>query len=167
MTISINPEKAAKFAAAEILIKFKPGTTSLKETEIHNQNGGQIKKNITALGVQVLTVPNGKALEKAKSYAANPSVEYAEPDYECQAIEITNDIYLGSQWAVTKIADPLAWDITAGNRDVKIAILDTGKAHHPELAGKITNSINFSDSTTVDDVYGHGTHGGHCRGLHE
>jgi thermitase len=42
---------------------------------------------------------------------------------------------------------------------VKVAILDTGVSLlHPDLQNKIVSSVNFSSSSTADDVNGHGSH---------
>ncbi len=51
------------------------------------------------------------------------------------------------------------WQITTGDRDILIAILDTGiDKNHEDLAGKVVAEVNFSDSPTLSDIHGHGTH---------
>ena len=52
-----------------------------------------------------------------------------------------------------------AWDITTGNSDVVIAIVDTGvDLDHPDLIDNIVPGYNFIDeSLDPDDVYDHGT----------
>jgi len=63
------------------------------------------------------------------------------------------------QWALSAIMAPEAWQITSGKPDVLVAILDTGiDQTHEDLAGKVVASINFTQSPTVDDLCGHGTH---------
>jgi subtilisin family serine protease len=45
-----------------------------------------------------------------------------------------------------------------GSRTI-IAILDTGiDKNHDELIGKVLMEVNFTESDTTNDVYGHGTH---------
>ena len=45
------------------------------------------------------------------------------------------------------------------SQDVLIAILDTGiDKTHIDLAGQVIASVNFTQSPTVDDIDGHGTH---------
>jgi thermitase len=84
---------------------------------------------------------------------------YAEPDFIAEAVGIPDDPYFGYQWGLAKVEAPQAWEVTTGSSSINIAILDTGvDLDHPDLANKIISNINFSDSTTVDDVYGHGTH---------
>ena len=62
-------------------------------------------------------------------------------------------------WHLAKIMAPQAWQITTGEQDIIIAILDTGiDQNHPDLAGKVISSVNFTQSPTTDDINGHGTH---------
>lgn len=51
------------------------------------------------------------------------------------------------------------WKVTKGTPNVLIAVLDTGiDKEHKDLKGKVVDEVNFTDSPTVSDVYGHGTH---------
>jgi len=72
---------------------------------------------------------------------------------------IPNDPYLGEQWALSKIQIPQLWQITTGNREILVAILDTGiDQNHEDLNGKVAIEANFTDSPTAGDIHGHGTH---------
>jgi thermitase len=53
----------------------------------------------------------------------------------------------------------MAWDITIGNSDVIIAIVDTGvDLDHPDLIDNIVPGYNFiNEDLPPDDVYDHGT----------
>jgi len=83
---------------------------------------------------------------------------YSEPAPIASSIA-PDDEYLDKQWALTKIQAPDAWQITSGNQNILIAILDSGiDQTHIDLAGKVIANINFAQSPTADDVSGHGTH---------
>src|SRR5205814_2214191 len=60
---------------------------------------------------------------------------------------------------LTQIGAPTAWASGATGRGVRVAVLDTGiDATHPDVAGKVLTSANFTDSPDVVDRVGHGTH---------
>src|SRR4029453_17720451 len=76
-----------------------------------------------------------------------------------RAVEVPNDSSLNLQWGLGKVQAPDAWGVTHGSASTVVAVLDTGvQAAHPDLAGKVVASGNFTSSSTLDDVYGHGTH---------
>jgi thermitase len=68
-----------------------------------------------------------------------------------------NDRYIGEQWALRYINLTHFITSTTGKK-VLVAVLDTGiDSTHEDLAGKVVTSVNFTDSPTSDDIYGHGT----------
>ncbi|SDJ21580.1 Serine protease, subtilisin family [Lentzea albidocapillata subsp. violacea] len=61
--------------------------------------------------------------------------------------------------SAAQVGAPQAWEKGFTGKDVTVAILDTGVDEtHPDLAGAVVESKNFSDSDTTDDRVGHGTH---------
>ncbi|GLH95714.1 S8 family serine peptidase [Phytohabitans aurantiacus] len=61
--------------------------------------------------------------------------------------------------SAAQIGAPAAWEAGLTGRDVVVGVLDTGvDASHPDLAGRIRASENFSESPEPGDVIGHGTH---------
>jgi thermitase len=95
-----------------------------------------------------------------KAFKSSPYVEYAEPNYIVHVFITPNDSYWSSQWGMTKIEAPAAWDITTGSGSVTIAIVDTGvDLFHPDISGKLVSGYDFvnNDNTPQDD-HGHGTH---------
>jgi thermitase len=102
------------------------------------------------------TLPDSHEAERG-----SVAVIISEPEpasYESFAV-VSNDDYSGRQWAITRTMVPQAWEVTSGEASVVIAVLDTGiDGKHEDLVGKVIAEVNFSDSPTVDDIYGHGTH---------
>ncbi|WBB79332.1 S8 family serine peptidase [Micromonospora sp. WMMD882] len=61
--------------------------------------------------------------------------------------------------SVAQIGAPEAHRAGWTGRGVRVAVLDTGvDTTHPDLAGRVAQSRNFSDATDPDDTVGHGTH---------
>lgn len=151
--------EAPTFAADHILVKYKAGVLASLGQEFINEFGGSTDITIPQLGVQIVNVPSGSVLEKISALKQDPLIEFAEPDYEIKAINIPDDPGFSQQWGLTMIQAPLAWDLTTGSPEIKIAILDSGiDQDHEDLAEKIVANQNFSTSPSVDDLFGHGTH---------
>jgi thermitase len=106
------------------------------------------------LSFQALLDNSGPEMGSVAVITAEPK----PPSYESFAV-VSNDDYSGRQWAIPKTMVPEAWEVTSGEASVVIAILDTGiDSRHEDLVGKVVAEVNFTNSPTADDVYGHGTH---------
>lgn len=61
--------------------------------------------------------------------------------------------------SVPLIGAPTGWERGFDGKGTKVAVLDTGiDAGHPDFAGRIVASKNFSDAPGIADAQGHGTH---------
>ncbi|WP_433183764.1 S8 family serine peptidase [Actinoallomurus sp. CA-150999] len=61
--------------------------------------------------------------------------------------------------SVPQIGAPEAWKKGLDGKGVKVAVVDTGiDLHHPDFAGRIGDTANFSTESSVQDGHGHGTH---------
>lgn len=163
-TVSAQPTPP-QFVPGKILVKFKDGTPrNIIEVETAKQNAKE-ERIIDKINVHVLTVPTGSEARIAAAFSQNPLVEYAEQDGIATADMTVNDPSFPLQWGLENSNDAdidasTAWDNTTGNGAI-VAVLDTGiSTSHPDLATQVIARTNFSDSTTDDDVYGHGTHVG-------
>ncbi|MBC8232027.1 peptidase S8 [bacterium] len=153
-----------EYAADHFLVGFKDGA----DIQAINAASGAVTLDIIPeIDVHILKVPEGSTVDQmVRRFNRIPGVEFAEPDYIAHATLIPNDPYYPNQWGLPKIQAPRAWDITQGDKKVRIAVLDTGvDFDHEDLASKIPFNIfhkNFTTSSTADDHYGHGTH---CAGI--
>jgi thermitase len=76
------------------------------------------------------------------------------PVAELAAVSQSNDPLIDRQWALKQIPP-----MPVGTKEILIAVLDTGiDTNHEDLAGKVVESVNFTNSKTDQDVNGHGTH---------
>lgn len=73
----------------------------------------------------------------------HPGVEYAEPNYICRPLAEPDDTYYNLQWHYGLINLPQAWDITTGDPNVIVAVIDTGTTEHPELEGREVAGYDF------------------------
>ncbi len=79
-------------------------------------------------------------------------IEFAEPYYLYEIVYTPNDPSLSSQYAITKIKADLAWDVSKGDTNVVIGIVDTGVDwNHPDLAANIWGNKNEIPNNGVDD----------------
>jgi thermitase len=117
---------------------------------------------VAALAYNVLL-----ARESVSAYSYSPVYNVApadnsdSSDYDPspQATYPVDVSYLAERWGVSKIEAPQAWQITRGDQSIIVAVLDTGiSKDNQDLADRLVAEVNFSDSPTSDDLYGHGTH---------
>ncbi len=170
---------AAHPAAPAVNVRGPQGTAAdwlpgrvvvqLRDTHALGLMGGLLAQ--WGLQAQAATAGNGlyllqgsANLDVAAAVAAlrtNPAVAYAEPDYPMHLLMTPNDEhYADQEWWLTALQAQPAWDISTGNPDLIVAILDTGLAtNHPEFAGRILPGHNFvSNNEDPYDDNGHGTH---------
>jgi subtilisin family serine protease len=121
-------------------------------------------------------IPAEKAVA---ALAGAEGVEMAEAVRYRETLGIPNDPQFPSQWGLTRVHGPQAWNRTTGNAAIVVAVVDTGvDLDHPELAPLIVpgrDLVNLGasptpppgfhfegDFNTVDndpmDEVGHGTH---------
>jgi thermitase len=106
----------------------------------------------------VLAIPAVQNISEASgTVAVLPS--QPDPAGYTSPVMASNDDYSDRQWAIPKIMAPQAWEVTSGEPNVVIAVLDTGiDNEQKDLVGKVVAEVNFTDSPTAEDAYGHGTH---------
>lgn len=63
-------------------------------------------------------------------------------------------------WGLKSINMPQAWNVEKGSPSVIVAVVDSGVAHHPDLAGRTLPGYDFfeGDADPSNDTLSHGTH---------
>ena len=131
-----------------------------------------------------LKVAAGAELDACRALRARPGIRFAEPNrvvrsQQVGAIRLPDRALLRTpndqafvppptggnnmaSWGLRAIRAEEAWDVTAGDPQVKIAIIDTGvDMTHPDLAANIdkAGARNLvEEGQPPDDDFGHGTH---------
>jgi subtilisin family serine protease len=94
----------------------------------------------------------------------DPEIVTVEPNivFEKQQVDtLPNDEFFEPyQWNLSNIEVEEGWELTEGEEDIIIAVLDTGvDPDHQDLAGKLVDGFNaFTNGADYDDQHGHGTH---------
>ncbi|MCF6149238.1 MAG: S8 family serine peptidase [Candidatus Kuenenia sp.] len=192
-----NDKKQKKYSSETILIKYKDGIQETDAETVFADIGVEVKKKCKKTGITILKVKNkNKTIETMiKDLNESSLIKYAEPDYVMQADVSPNDPSFNDLWGLhntgvfgTADADidaPEAWDITTGNANIVVAVIDTGVDYtHEDLAANMWinpyeiagNNIDDDGNGYIDDIYGIDTankdsdpyddngHGTHCSG---
>jgi subtilisin family serine protease len=146
----------------QILVKPKASMNEATLNSLLRVRGAAQHGSVAALDVRIIRVPAVAAAQLLTALQHHNDVEYAEPDFTAAALGTANDPYFtqGSQWHLSKIQAPAAWDITTGSAGIVVAVVDSGViASHPDLAGKVLSSgYDFvTNDTDPTDENGHGT----------
>lgn len=145
----------ATFADLERCLSDLEGV-SLADLEIGQQNDGVYRIRISdELGIE----------QAIRSLNVVDCIEVVQPNYIYMCSEIdgqtaSNDPYAKYQWELSSVNASSAWDLVKTNGSVSVAVIDTGAdLDHPDLAQNIVAEYNaLSNSNTVEDQLGHGTH---------
>lgn len=153
-----------EYVPNQLIVKFKDNISFVETQAFHKSAGAHVISKNDKLGFEVVQFTKGSVKEKLKAYQKNLDIEYVEPNYYFHAFDIPNDPYFNSQYGLQKIQAPQAWDSTRGDRNVMIAIVDSGiQGIHPDLSSKVINGYDYVDNDNFpDDENGHGTH---CAGI--
>lgn len=85
-----------------------------------------------------------EALATLRELAADPNVDYVEPNLVLKHQLVPNDPSYVQQWGygTSGVRAESAWDLATGT-GVTVAVLDTGIAAHPDLDGNIVPGSDF------------------------
>ncbi len=168
------PSRAGEpvYAPGEVLVKFKSGVSKAEITKLNKKVGADIIRRFRLVDAYHLRLAHGVTVKDAIArYSKSPIVEYAEPNYQVRAsVTYPNDTYFSNLWGLnntgqtggTPDADidaPEAWDITTGDPNGVIAVIDTGVDYnHEDLAGNIWvnpgEDLNGNGAVDPGDING-------------
>lgn len=133
-------------------------------TNLVAKTGGKSVSDVSVEGqaiAMVADVPSGNLSFLWDEAQAAGLARYMEPNMVFTIQFVPNDPYYGNQWALPKIQADWAWNKTAGNSSIIVAVIDTGiDYNHPDLKNNYValgyNWVN-NNGDPLDDN-GHGTH---------
>ncbi len=159
--IPAHRQPGSGFVPSEVLVKFEQG---LSEAEC--------KAVLAARGLQALQKsPSGvyrccrlaekqgrvaRLVDTVRTIEAMRSVRgvrVVEPNYRYYPAREPNDQHFDLQWHYSLINLPDAWDLTTGDEDVIIAVVDTGiLGDHPDISDRLIAGYDFiSDPASSRD----------------
>ena len=174
-TPAVQASAAAPTTTDRIIVKYRDGSTTQVQAASTNNRALQRQSALdssaarfnvrmthlrgTALGANVLRLDhhmtNADAAALARDIAAaDPDVEYAEPDRILRPMFTPNDTYYASQWhyyeSTAGLNLPAAWDLSTGT-GIVVAVIDTGYRPHADLAANIVPGYDFITDTAVSN----------------
>jgi len=155
-------------SSVELVVGISSKTNSFAGvSRIVKEKGGEIVDTVSIgkSSAIVVNITSKSASSLAGELRASGFSNYVEPNILFTVDSVPNDAYWSSQWGPKKIQADYAWDKTAGNQSILVAIIDTGiDYNHPDLKSNYV-SLGYDwvnrDSDPRDDN-GHGTH---CAGI--
>jgi serine protease len=82
-------------------------------------------------------------IRAVRCLARASSLAHAEPNFLYQPHAEPDDTHYGLQWHYPLINLTRAWDITTGDNDVIVAVIDTGAGDHPDLEPRHFDGYDF------------------------
>ncbi len=183
-----KPHKAQRY-----IVRLKDDATTARSlfraagvTPVHSFS------SIHAFVVETDKATEAEALEALRQ---NPDVAYIQANRIFKISKTPNDPSYGSQYHHKNIASTAAWEVSTGNKEVVVAVIDTGvNYNHPDLApnywtnpgesgldakgqDKRSNGVDDDANGYVDDFRGWNFvkntndpmddhgHGTHCAGI--
>ncbi|RLK59518.1 subtilase family protein [Actinokineospora cianjurensis] len=117
--------------------------------------GAKVERAMPTLGFTAVAEDKANAGRFWASIARNGSALSGGPKKVWLNARFTANL----DQSVPQIGAPTAWQAGHTGKGVTVAVLDTGyDTGHPDLAGKVTQSKDFSGKGNVQDGHGHGTH---------
>lgn len=123
--------------------------TPLQPVAIHSQSSASNEKQPTQLTKSV-PINNPAPRQTAPTYSEVKQSVTKEIEYHILATP--NDPGYASDWTLTKINAPAAWNISTGNGQTVVAVIDTGFAlAHEELSDRWSTNANEIGMTKSGD----------------
>ncbi len=162
------PQLALRAVPGEYLIKFKRGVPRASAVRALGKASLKAARTYSSVPGLYLVRANDAALERAAfkaDLAADPQVEYIEPNFIRRASAVPNDPDYPRLWAMKNtgqtgstlpilpdIGAEAAWDVTTGSESVIVAVIDSGVDYnHEDLAANIWQNPGECDGDGVDD----------------
>jgi subtilisin family serine protease len=160
----VQIKATAEYFPGEVIVKFKPSTSGFYPDRYFGETtfskyGLSRFEGVSQLRETVIYKASETAnmYELSQLFAADPRVEFAEPNYIYHTFLKPNDTFYtqGRQYHIDKINMQEAWDVSTGNGKIVVAVVDTG------IRNNYSDQLNANESceffvgvSYVLDTYG-------------
>lgn len=157
-----NKKDTSHYYDHEATVDFVNEPSVEEIDEITRDIHGWVIKHLNSIYIFRSTVM--ETPEMIEYFDQRKNIEFAEPNFILMQNEVNgpNDLLYQEkyQWNLPVIGTEQGWNVTRGNEDIEIAIVDTGvDLDHPELRNRLVKGYNVIDEKfEPDDDNGHGTH---------
>ena len=159
------PAPLPPHAPNEVLVKLRSGVSDFDKARVRSRVSAVLLKAFRILdGLEHHRLPPIISVEQALLILGqDPDVLYVEPNYNVQTTIIPNDTRFGELWGLSNLGQsggtpdadidaPSAWDVTTGNSNVVVAVIDTGiDYNHPDLSANMFRNTLDCNSNAIDD----------------
>ena len=177
-------DDSPRFAEGELVVRYEPGVGPAERAAVRDDLGATLGERLLLGRTEVVELERGAGVRAAAAdFERRPEVRYAEPNYVLRLDGVPDDPLIFEQAGLhdtgqtfgdldsipptftgTYDADvdaPEAWNISTGNPNVTIAIVDTGVDYtHPDLGPNVVSGYDFGsgDPDPFPQGNDHGTH---------
>ena len=170
--LSVNPltdaaAESGDSSPVRILVQMRDTASAQQTIQSMNAWAAHVQSFKTP-GLMSVELPDGVEMQAAlDAWAANPEVQFAEPDYVITAGQFTtstvNDPGFDNLYGLhntgqtggrvdADIDAPEAWSITTGDGSVVVAVIDSGVDYtHEDLAANIWTNPGEIPGNGIDD----------------
>jgi subtilisin family serine protease len=154
------------YVPGQLIVRFRSGVPHHRQDEIVDELGGRILRTLDVRHGEYLVVLSGGLSVPAatEQLVKLQEVDFAEPNVLHYINDMPNDEYYSSydgdstelqRWYFNGIGSDsnleaeAAWNVTTGNSNIVIAIIDTGVlTNHPDLAANLWTNPNVAEDAT-------------------
>jgi subtilisin family serine protease len=151
----------ASRATLPVIIDYGKGRVAAAESRKASLKGAKRAVSVPELGMTGFHAKKKDArafwadLTTGADAAGNPT---ALSDGAAR-VDLDGRVQVALEHSVPQIHAPQAWAAGFDGAGTTVAVLDSGyDATHPDLAGRVGATANFTEESSVKDGHGHGTH---------
>ena len=152
--------RPTRWISGELLVGLRAGVSPGGRHSLFLKHEANVVEDVgQSIRIVRIRVPVARQDAIMARLQRRPEVRFVEKNFEFTPALTPNDPEYGGQWHLPKINAEAAWDLTQGDANAVIAILDSGvDATQPDFASKLVTGYNtYGNNTDTSDAYGHGT----------